>query len=84
LTLKIDGFDDAIIGPAFVWDSSGTQTMVLVYDAEMIRDLLMSRDGMDFGEAREYIEYNIEGAYMGPMTPVLVWKHDEFYGEMDD
>ena len=58
--------------------------MVLVYDAEEIRDLLMSRDGMDFGEAREYIEYNIEGAYVGPTTPILVWKHDEFYGEMDD
>jgi hypothetical protein len=39
---------------------------------------------MDFGEAREYIEYNIEGAYVGPTTPILVWKHDEFYGEMDD
>lgn len=84
MTLKIDGFDDCIIGPAFVWDSSGTQTMVLVYDAEEIRDLLMSRDGMDFGEAREYIEHRIEGAYVGPMTPVLVWKHDEYYGEMDD
>jgi len=84
LTLKIDGYDEAIIGPAFIWDSSGGRTMVLIYDAEEIRDILMARDGMDFSEAREYIEYNIEGAYVGPATPILVWKHDEYYGEMDD
>lgn len=84
MTLKIDGYDEAIIGPAFIWDSSGGRTMVLVYDAEEIRDILMARDGMDFSEAREYIEYNIEGAYVGPATPILVWKHDEYYGEMDD
>jgi hypothetical protein len=84
LTLKIDGYDEAIIGPAFIWDSSGGRSMVLVYDAEEIRDILMARDGMDFSEAREYIEYNIEGAYVGPATPILVWKHDEYYGEMDD
>lgn len=84
MTLKIDGYDEAIIGPAFIWDSSGGRTMVLIYDAEEIRDILMARDGMDFSEAREYIEYNIEGAYVGPATPILVWKHDEYYGEMDD
>jgi hypothetical protein len=84
LTLKIDGYDEAIIGPAFIWDNSGGRTMVLIYDAEEIRDILMARDGMDFSEAREYIEYNIEGAYVGPATPILVWKHDEYYGEMDD
>ena len=84
MTLKIDGYDEAIIGPAFVWDSSGTQSLTLVYDAETIRDILMARDGMDFGEAREYIEYNIEGAYVGPHTPVLVWPDDMWDGEMDD
>lgn len=84
MTLKIDGYDEAIIGPAFIWDNSGGRTMVLIYDAEEIRDILMARDGMDFSEAREYIEYNIEGAYVGPATPILVWKHDEYYGEMDD
>ena len=84
MTLKIYGYDEAIIGPAFIWDSSGGRSMVLVYDAEEIRDILMARDGMDFSEAREYIEYNIEGAYVGPATPILVWKHDEYYGEMDD
>jgi hypothetical protein len=36
----------------------------------------MTRDGMTAEEAREYIEFNIEGAYMGPDTPILVWPDD--------
>jgi hypothetical protein len=59
---------------------------VLVYDAEKIRDLLMKRDGMTMEEAREYIEFNIEGAYVGPHTPIILWKCDledieERYGD---
>ena len=34
------------------------------------------KEGMDSEEAREYIEFNIEGAYMGEDTPVLVWTQD--------
>jgi hypothetical protein len=49
---------------------------VIVYDAEKIRSILMERDGMSAEEAREFIEYNIEGAYMGDETPVYVWTED--------
>ena len=73
--LKIDGFDEAIIGPATIWRGQ-EMVSVLVYDAEKIRDILMIRDGMDFEMAREYIEFNIEVAYMGEHTPVLVWPND--------
>jgi hypothetical protein len=52
----------------------------LVYDAEGIRNILMQRDGMDADEAREFIEFNIEGGYLGETTPVLVWK-DDLIGE---
>lgn len=76
--LKIDGHDDAILGPAFIWGQRGTRLSVLVYDAEAIRATLMTRDGMDADEAREYIEFNIEGAYMGPDTPILVWPDDQW------
>lgn len=38
----------------------------------------MTRDGMSSDEAREYIEFNIEGAYMGPHTAILVWPNDEW------
>lgn len=72
---KWDDLDEAIIGPAHIWTNK-TQVEVLVYNAEVIRNILMSRDGMDFEEAREFIESNIEGAYIGPDTPVLVWPND--------
>lgn len=75
--LKIDGHDDAIIGPAMIWRDN-TMVSVLVYDAEVIRNTLVTRDAMDFDDAREYIEFNIEGAYMGEGTPVLVWPYDEW------
>jgi hypothetical protein len=76
--LKIEGHDNAILGPAMVWTEGGTLRPVLVYDAEQIRENLMKRDGMSFEDAREYIEFNIEGAYMGVRTPVLVWPNDEW------
>jgi len=72
--IKYDGYDEAIIGPAYIWRDS-TTVSVLVYDAEKIREVLM-RDGMDAEEAREFIEFNIEGGYLGIETPVLVWPDD--------
>jgi hypothetical protein len=72
--IKYDGYDEAIIGPASIWRDS-TTVSVLVYDAEKIREILM-RDGMDAEEAREFIEFNIEGGYLGIETPVLVWPND--------
>jgi hypothetical protein len=72
--IKYNGYDEAIIGPAYIWRDS-THVSVLVYDAEKIREILM-RDGMDAEEAREFIEFNIEGGYLGEQTPVLVWPND--------
>lgn len=81
--MKIDGYDEAILGPAMVWGTDGARRSVLVYDAEKIRKILMRRDGMEADEAREFIEFNIEGAYVGPQTPVLVWP-DDLYWEDDE
>ena len=74
---KWDDLDEAIIGPAMVWNKKG-QTEVLVYNAEVIRNILMARDGMTFEDAREFIEFNIEGAYIGVDTPILVWPNDMY------
>ena len=49
--LKINGFDEAILGPAWIWRDS-TVVSVLVYDAEQMRTILMERDGMSPEEAR--------------------------------
>jgi hypothetical protein len=81
--IKLDGFDDAIIGPAMIWCGQ-TMDKRLVYDAEMIREILMNRDGMSHEDAREFIEFNIEGAYVGPNTPVLVWNEDSWYDDEDE
>jgi len=75
--LKIDDHDNAIIGPAMVWRNNGLCD-ILVYDAEKIRENLIKRDGMTAEQAREFIEFNIEGAYVGP---VLVWTQDEWRAE---
>jgi len=77
--LKIDGHDDAIIGPACIWRNNN-MVGVLVYDAEVIRENLV-KGGMDSEDAREYIEFNIEGAYVGQHTPVLVWPNDHWEAE---
>ena len=71
---KIIGYDDSVIGPAMIWQNN-TQVEVLVYDAESIRNKLVF-EGMSREEAREYIEFNLEGAYTGPDTPILVWTED--------
>ena len=72
--LKIDGHDNAILGPACIWRDKA-MVEVLVYDAEVIRENLMQQ-GMNSEEAREFIEFNIETAYVGESTPVLVWTQD--------
>jgi hypothetical protein len=81
--LKIDGFDDAIFGVALIWGSDGSRIEVLVYDAEKIRKTLMLH-GSTSEEAREYIEFNIEGAYMGPDTPIIAWPEDLILLEKDE
>lgn len=73
--IKYNGYDEAIIGPAYIHRDS-QMVNVLVYDAEKIRSILMNRDGMNAEEAREFIEFNIEGGYLGVDTPVLVWPFD--------
>ena len=80
---KYDGFDEAILGPASIWRSN-SMVGVLVYDAEIMRKILMNRDGMSAEEAREFIEYNIEGAYIGEDKPVLVWPDDIYWEDEDD
>jgi hypothetical protein len=72
--IKYDGYDEAIIGPACIWRGH-ERVEVLVYDGEKIQEILM-RDGCSDEEAREFIEFNIEGGYLGIETPVVVWPND--------
>jgi hypothetical protein len=68
--LKADGFDDAIIGTACTWREN-QRVDILVYDLAKMASILVE-GGMTYEEAEEYIDYNIEGAYMGIDTPIYV------------
>jgi len=50
---------------------------VFVYSYDKILDILMTEDEMTEREAIDYIEYNIAGAYVGELTPILVRSLDE-------
>jgi hypothetical protein len=42
--------------------------------------VLVERDEMDVIEAEEYISYNCAGAWMGELTPVILYEHGEYNG----
>jgi hypothetical protein len=60
--IKINGFDDAIIG--ITTDSK------LVYSIDTIINILMK--DMSEDDAYEYFYFNIEGAYLGEQTPIYI------------
>ena len=65
--LLADGFEDALIG-------YGTRFVhgVAVYSRSKCLDILVDRDGMDYGEAVEFFDFNVTGAYVGENTPVFL------------
>ena len=65
--LFTEGFDEAIAGT--VWDGERTR---VVYDTELILELLMGRSEMSYEEAVEYFDFNIAGSYMGVYTPLYL------------
>jgi hypothetical protein len=60
------GFDRACIGVSY--KDTGH---VACYDIDMCIEVLME-EGMSDGDAREYFEYNVVGAYIGNSTPVFI------------
>ena len=74
--LKIDGFDSALIGLSTVWqrtEEGAERIDTLIYNGDLIVTILMHQSGLSEEEAMEYISYNIEGAYVGKNTPIIVW-----------
>lgn len=64
----IDGMDDALIGYAIQWGSPA----LAVYDAERIVEILSKQ--MGYEEAAEFFSFNIECAYVGPGTPLILYR----------
>jgi hypothetical protein len=75
--INFDGLEDAIIG--FAWPWQNQKQKVAVYDYEKILAIFMERDGMTSEEAAEFIDFNVDGAYLGEQTPIII-----FMGGDDD
>ena len=65
--LFTEDYDEAIAGT--VWDGERTR---VVYDTELILELLMGRSEMSYEEAVEYFDFNIAGSDMGVYTPLYL------------
>ena len=71
--LVADGFDDAIIGVC-------SHSFRAVYSVSKCIAILVQEHDMEPGEAREYFDFNVSGAYVGEMTPIFV--EDELEWEL--
>jgi hypothetical protein len=78
---KWTDLDKAILGTTLTYQT-GERVPTFVYSGEEIVSVLMIRDGMTRDEALEFIDFNIDSAYIGKDTPLLVWPIiDEEYDE---
>jgi hypothetical protein len=77
--LLADGFDDAIIGMA----ERCSKPALVVYDIEKCVDILVARDGMEWSDALEFLEFNTLGAWVGEMTPLFLRRRPELNGADD-
>lgn len=69
--LFADGLDDALIGVGYRCG----QVALAVYDVEKAAQVLVKRDGLSYGEAMEFLEFNTIGAWVGEHTPI--WMYPE-------
>lgn len=75
--VKWDGFDGAIIGNCYY-------TNRYIYDTDIMITTLMTRDGMSYLDAWEYLEFNVlnhhltndEGKYITPIHLVREYEID--------
>ena len=75
--LFADGFDEAVLGIA----RRAAQPDVVAYDYEKCVQILVERDEMTEEEAREYMEFNVVGAFVGERTPVFIEPFDALFVE---
>ena len=71
--LMLPDMDIAILGVCETWDN-GNRVKRIVYDASVVIDILIEDHSMDPDEAYEYVLFNIQDAYVGLHTPILVWR----------
>ena len=76
--MKADGFDEAILGVGYRCG----QDEILVYDRDMCIHILV-KDGMSYEEAVEYFEFNVEGSWVGDLTPMFVQRFNNLEDILD-
>jgi hypothetical protein len=74
--MLMDGFEEAFIG----FSRRCGQPTLATYSFDKMIQVLVERDDMDVIEAEEYISYNCAGAWMGELTPVILYEHGEYNG----
>lgn len=74
--MLMDGFEEAFIG----FSRRCGQPTLATYSFDKMIQVLVERDEMDVMEAEEYISYNCAGAWMGELTPVILYEHGDYNG----
>lgn len=70
--ILLSGFDDCLLGVTY--PRAGERGIpVAVYSADMIAARLRDNDGMSARDARAFVADQIEGEWIGPGTPRIVW-----------
>lgn len=70
--MQADGFESALLGVGNQFLGSEGQMHVAVYSFSKCVEVLMDRDGMEYAEAIEFMDYNVLGSYLGPGMPVFL------------
>lgn len=69
--LLADGYENSIIGILTSIGKDGKEYRRVVYSVDKILNQLVE-GGMGADDVEEFFEYNIDGAYVGPQTPVFI------------
>jgi len=60
-----DGFDDAILG-------IDSKSYRVIYDADIMVEILMEDEGMSEEDALEHLDFNVFNAWIGDQTPIYL------------
>ena len=70
--LFADGFEDAFLGVAMQFNNP-----IALFDYNKCLTILQ-KDGMNYNEAEEYMQFNVVGAYVGKNTPAFLFKFKNY------
>ena len=71
MLLKIEGYDDALLG---IVNTKSTNEQVYVYDYDLLKQMVMQRKNMSKENARLYLERNVLDVFVGDGGPRFMIK----------